>query len=253
MKFCVLLVFLNYLYINSKYLRNLKLSRNEIAYQILVQSAKDTFYQMYNKTVNFNNRSQATYEDKYMKILILIDEYMEDHSPIDELYEYTSFKVKEGKPLISEILEKFPSIISERYLEAFSVKLNVKEKFIALSNMIAAGFNNGEVVIYERTIDNFNQIHYLCIISNDIGNYIGAFEIIQQDKDEGDYKHILESVKNWWDIIKLLLPQVDETLNLISRIVSSFEGLYTKYSKYSKSSSTLFLKNSFLLLLFLFI
>ena len=158
--------------------------------------------------------------------------------------------MKEGKPLISEILEKIPSGLSERYLEVFSVKLNVKEKFIAISNMIAAGFNNGEVAIYERTIDKFNQIHYLCIISDNKGNYIGAFEIIQQDKDEYDYGHIKEEVKKWWDVVLVVLPQVDNALNLVSRIIASFEGLI---SKYSKSSSSLFLKNSFILLLFLFI
>ena len=241
---------MNLLFINSKYLRNLKLSRNQTAYQILTQSAKDTCYQMYNITVNFNNRSQATYEDKSKKILILIDEYIGDHSPIPELDEYTRFEVKEGKPLISEILDKIPLNISEKYLEVFSVKLNVKEQFIAISNMIAAGFNNGEVVIYERTIGKFNQIHYLCIISDNKGNYIGAFEIIQQDKDEKDYGHILKEIKKWWDVILGILPQVDNTLNLVSRIVASFEGLS---SKYSKSSSSLFLKNSFILLLFLFI
>jgi hypothetical protein len=55
MRFYIFLISLNFFFINSKYPRNLKLSRNQEDYEKVAQAAKETFFQIYNITIDFNN------------------------------------------------------------------------------------------------------------------------------------------------------------------------------------------------------
>ena len=252
MKFYILILIINLLYIDSKYpLRNLKLYRNPIVYQKLAQAAKDTVYQVYNITIDFKNRSEAAYEDSSKKIMVVVDEY----SPIiPQGFPNITFNVKNGEPMISKELTDILDTLSlnKKTLKVFFVEYDVKESFKALVNKVAAGFNNGEVYIYELDIEKTHQIRYKCFLSeNEIS--IGAFEIIQQDKDKSDFEHIVESIKKWMEIIKPIIASGAEITENVGKIVSSFVGIWTNVFKAKKENISLFLKSPIILLIYLFI
>lgn len=246
MKYYIFLICLNLLYLNPEYKRDLKLTKNPIYYKELAQAANETFYQLFDLTIKFKNRTEVIIEDESKLLAIIIDE----NDPImPEKYDI-SFDVTEGKPLISDILDLIPDEIMQKnfYLNAFGLKLDIKEQFKIMANMIASGFEDGKVIIYKKvfTDENF-QIRYKCFIKDkESDKYIGAFEIIQQDKDKGDCKKILESIKDWWKLINSFVKEQEETVQAIANIVASIEGIYKIWK-----SSSVFLKNSYIMLVLL--
>ena len=149
--------------------------------------------------------------------------------------------------MISEILDLIPDEIIKKnyYLNTFGLKLDVKENFKILANMISTGFNDGEVMIYKKNFEGkVFQIRYKCFLKEKGSDkYIGAFEIIQQDKDKGDCEKILNTIKDWWKLVNPIVKEHTETVKTIAGIVSSIQGIF--------KSSSIFLKNSYIILVLL--
>ena len=252
MIFYILLISLNFFFINSKYPRNLKLGRNQGAYEKVAQAAKEAFFQIYNITIDFNNRYEVVYEDKNKKLMVVLDEY---YQIVPFGYPNITFLVEDGEPMIQHILREIPDKIAldQKYLEIYDIKCDIKERFRTLANMIAAGWNNSLVLIYEKNFTNICQIRYKCLLmEND--SVIGDFEIIQQDKDEKDDKHIKEKIQEWWNIIKYTITEGSSTTKTVAEIVSHLEGIWKTFKgNNKKEASSLFLKNPFILLIFLLI
>jgi hypothetical protein len=152
-------------------------------------------------------------------------------------------------------LDEIPDKIAldQKYLEIYDIKCDVKESFRTLANMIAAGWKDSLVMIYVKNFTNIYQIRYKCfLIEND--RAIGDFEIIQQDKDEKDDKHIEDSIKEWWEKIKYIITEGSYTIKTVAEIVSHLDGIWKKFEGNKKKvASSLFLKNPFILLIFLLI
>ena len=242
MKYFILFICLNLLYINSEYITDSKFNRNPIYYEKLIQAANETFFQLFDLTVDFKNRTEVILEDESKLLAIFID----DNDPIKpENYENVTFDVIDGKPIISDILDLFSDELIKKnyYMKAFGLKLDIKENFKILANMVASGFNDGTVFIYKKNFtEKMFQIRYKCFIKEkESDKYIGAFEIIQQDKDKGDCEKILKAIKDWWKLVSPLVK--GHELEIIANVVTSIQGIW--------KSSSLFLKNSYIILVLL--
>ena len=107
----------------------------------------------------------------------------------------------------------------------------ILKKNSKLANMIAAGFDYGHVVIYKKKTETFYQTRYKCFIIDSTkkgidGPIVGAFEIIQEDKDDKDT--IEKAHANWWDSIKYFLKEGKEAIELIGGVVISILGVIEK-------------------------
>lgn len=159
--------------------------------------------------------------------MVVLDEYSQI-SP--KGYPNITFAVYNGEPLIESILDEIPDKIAldQKYLEIYDIKCDVKESFRTLANMIAAGWMNSLAKIYVKNFTNIYQIRYKCfLVEND--SIIGDFEIIQQDKDEKDDKHITESIQKWWEIIKYIITEGSSTVKIVAEIVSHLNGIWKTF------------------------
>ena len=206
MKLYILLVLIINL-VNNKIpnLRNVfeRFGRDQSKYEILVKAAQETFYQLYNTTINFANRYDVQINDSIKRIRVYVDEY---DPIIPEVEDNTRFEVINGKPKIDDILKELMILDNDTYkndadLVIFGNKFNVREEFKLLANKIAAGFDNGAVLIYQIQTDSTYQVRYKCFVCNSKcekeEDVYGAFEIIQEDKN--DSKEIVEKSKNWFE------------------------------------------------------
>ena len=228
MKLYVLLVLIINL-VNNKTpnLRNVfeRFGRDQSKYEILVKAAQETFYQLYNTTINFANRYDVQINDSIKRIRVYVDEY---DPIIPEVEDNTLFEVINGKPKIDNILKELMILDNDTYknnadLVIFGNKFNVREEFKLLANKIAAGFDNGAVLIYQIQTDSTYQVRYKCFVCNSKcekeEDVYGAFEIIQEDKN--DSKEIVEKSKNWFEKFENVADKTLKVLKSIGSIVSA--------------------------------
>lgn len=223
----------------SKSLRNLKLTRDEGKYKALIEAANKTVYQLYElKDIDFKDRNTYSFEDKKKKIYIVIDE--NPTLPTDT--KQVKFNISNGVVNMPEL--DYPPELKYG-LEIFGRVCDLQEEFKAIANMIAAGFNNGNVIGYKKDTDKkINQYRLKCFVNSNDGKEQGSFEIVQEDLD--DLTKISNFFEKWYNKIKSIFKVVGPDIESASLWVINFAGIK------NKNSSSSFLKISFLGLLFIF-
>ena len=236
--FTLLVILLSLSLIKGKSLRNLKLTRDESKYKALIQAANKTAYQLYElKDVDFKDRNSYSFRDKKKYIYIVIDE--NPTLPTDKIQ--VKFNISKGVVNMPEL--DYPPELKYG-LEIFGRACDLKEEFKAIANMVAAGYNNGNVIGYKKDTQKVNQYRLKCFVNSEDGKEQGSFEIIQEDLD--DLTKIANFFEKWYNKIKSILKIVGPDIQSASLFVINFAGL-----KNTNSSS--FLEISFLCLLFIFV
>lgn len=243
MKDIIIIVSLFVLVLNaSNNLRNLLLGKDPGKYAVLINAANQTFYQMYNLTLNFRDRYEAMVNDSQKRLRVIVDEYDPLIPPPSP---NVTFKVINGKPQLNDILKNLSNLYEINKtnntdlnsLEIFGNHFNIIEEFKLLSNQIAAGFDYGTVIIYKPTFTVVAQVRYKCFITDRNGVEYGAFEIIQEDKN--DKQEVKDVTENWWNKVEKFadkLKTVKDVIQTVGGIVSSAIGIYetcrNTYDKY---------------------
>ena len=82
-------------------LRNLKLGRDEVKYKALCKVAIQTVYQLFNRTIDFQNRYDAYIQQTDMMLVkVVVDEY----ASYPNYENQTTFQIKNGRPEIPDML-----------------------------------------------------------------------------------------------------------------------------------------------------
>ena len=211
----------NFLFIYSPNLRNLKLERVPERYRILSEAAKKTFYQLFNITIDFKDRNLVVFNDDTKYYKVLIDEY-----PDIPQEKQITFNVENGKVIF--INDSYPT---EYYLKIFGRKYNIEKEYKVIANMIAAGFDNGKVIIYKRNINIFESyITFKCFVNSEEGNEYGAFGISIQDKE--DMLIIEETLESFWDNYKDSIPEIyQDDIKIMAEFVTAIYGIWHEIDK----------------------
>jgi L-rhamnose mutarotase len=240
MKDIIIIVSLFVLVLNaSNNLRNLLLGKDPVKYAVLIDAANQTFYQMYNLTLNFRDRYEAMVNDSQKRLRVIVDEYDPLIPPSSP---NVTFTVLNGKPPLNDILKDLSNLyeINDTDLnsmEIFGNYFNIIEEFKLLSNQIAAGFDYGTVIIYKPTFTVVAQVRYKCFITDKDGVEYGSFEIIQEDKN--DKQEVKEVTESWWNKVEKFadkLKDVKDVIQTVGGVVSSAIGIFeickNAYDKY---------------------
>lgn len=215
----LLLIIFTISLINCLNLRELKLERDKEKYDALVKVAKQTVYQLYNKTIDFNDRNDAYIQKKdVMTIKVVIDEYTDTRPNYTN---QTSFTIVNGKPVLPDL-----EIPKDASFDVYGAK-DLKEEFIAFGNMIAAGyegFNYGEVYIYRKETTYTAQGRFKCFVKSKNGTEYGAFEILQEDIN--DRKDLKDKIENFLRKVGEILSYVSTKVKIVAEFVGSFRGIY---------------------------
>ena len=261
----ILALFLNFICIKSFNLRNLLLGRDNERYAVLIEAAKKSFYQIYNITIDFRDRYEVIVDDDKKRLRVIVDD---EYSPlIPETNSNITFKVVNGEPQLAEILTALKQLDNDAIksvadINIFGNNFNVREEFKNLANMIAAGFDYGEVIIYPLINENTAQVRYKCFITNQAGDEYGSFEIIQEDKN--DKSEVNTQKKSWFDKIKGWIKDSKEVIENVGGVVTAITGIIetckntydklnpktdnkTAYASYIKGSSLVIMSSLALL------
>lgn len=249
MKLLYLVIIYNLVIISPQNLRNLILMKDTEKYNKLVTAATNTFFQIHQLKVDFQDTYFATIEDETKKLTVLIDE----NDPDIPSEEKISFEITNGKPQITDLINKIPdeSQVKDIKMQICDQLVDVKEKFKAIANSISAGLSSGTIYLYKKQGENFSQMRYKCFVKDESGQIIGSFEIMHQDKN--DSSQIVKDQSTWYEKVKTFVKEGTDILNMISGTVANFVGI-AKDIKQMNSNSP-FLKVSLLSLiisLFLF-
>ena len=108
MKDIIIIVSLFVLVLNaSNNLRNLLLGKDPVKYAVLIDAANQTFYQMYNLTLNFRDRYEAMVNDSQKRLRVIVDEYDPLIPPSSP---NVTFTVINGKPQLNDILKDLSNL-----------------------------------------------------------------------------------------------------------------------------------------------
>ena len=219
MKKDLFLIILTLSLTNCLNLRELKLGRDREKYDALVKVAKKTVYQLYNKSIDFNDRNDAYIEQaEVMTIKVVVDEYANTRP---DYQNQTSFTIVNGKPVLPDL-----EIPPEATFQVYGAK-DLKEEFKAFGNMIAAGYEgyeNGEVYIYRKETSYTAQGRFKCFVKSKDGTEYGAFEILQEDIN--DRKDLLSKIENFLRKVGQILSIVDVKVKVVAELIGSFRGIF---------------------------
>lgn len=211
----ILIAIINLILIISKETRNLKLGITPENFKILSDVAKETVYQIYNKTIDFSNgRNDQTIENSRKLFLrVILSEDQETPSEEEKAY----FDINNYSPTI-------PSSISIPKLDFDAFGANdLEEEFKALAENIANKVKNGKFYTYKKNGENAAQTRYRCFVNSDDGSKIGSFEIVQKDKN--DEETIIEKIKSWYNRIKNASITVTNEVKAISELIATWKGI----------------------------
>ena len=173
----------------------------------LVETAVNTFKQLYNITIDFEDRNIVTVNDDIKYYKVLLEEYPNSY---EGLY-FTLIKIENKK--IS-----FADIPSDLYIKIFGRSYNLKEEFESIIYLLAASIDNGEIILYKNDIKKFeSETRYKCYLSQKNEEQKGAFVVSFEDKD--DKLTIEETVETFWNSVVESIP---ERLKVDVRIISEF-------------------------------
>ena len=199
-------------------------------YGKIVKAANFTLYQVFNITIDFNDRYVVEQENEKYFIRVTIDEFPE----IPKEYE-THFNISSGRVTFPEIPYK-PDI----KFEVFEKSLDLETEYKSIANMFAAGIHNGVVYLYKKTLDaKITEIRFKCFVNSESGDTYGSFEISLEDKD--DKKTIIEALENYWKKLESFAEYIKQKLEYISNFIVEIIGFKNKIIKAFSSSASSFI------------
>lgn len=228
----------NFALINCENLRNLILTRIPENYNNLIIAANKTVYQIYSKKIDFEDRNEVVIENSDKMLLkVIIDD---DDPTIPDVENKVRFNITSGKVKIPKI--EYPNLKFEIFGKAY----DLEEEFIAIAKMIAAGYDDGYVILYKKDSEIIAQTRIKCFVKSKDGKEYGSFEIMVEDKN--DYKDIVNKIKKWYKKVKEALLTISNEAKVICEAVGTLYGTIK-----DKKSSSSFMKISSLSLLIIFL
>ena len=187
----------------SHNLRNLILTGDSPKYQQLAEAAKETFYQLYNITIDFKNRNFITYDDNSNYYRIIIDEFDDRKITLED--NRITIKDKEY-PYI-------PPVMANLNFTIFGREYNLYEEYRNFINVIVGVTKNWEVAVaflYKNNVEKefHSYIKYSVFNLNKDGYANGSFSIEFEDKD--DSIEIEDTLYTFWQKNEQYIPQEDK-------------------------------------------
>ena len=182
----------------------------------LVQIANETFYKLYNISLDFKGRNmiEVNEDDRYYKVLI--NEY-----PKYEGIIFTKITIKNSRVFFDDF-----QIFSYLTFNIFGRLFNLKEEFLSIAYLIAPIIKEGIIRIEKSSLDEFDSqiiCKYELIRENEESQ--GAFEIIFEDKE--DRRQILKTLNSFWNTWSSQIPELDKIkAKLISQFVVVTFGIW---------------------------
>ena len=220
-------------------LRNLKLGRDEVKYKALCKVAIQTVYQLFNRTIDFQNRIDAYIQqtDK-MIVKVVVDEY----ATFPNYDNQTTFEIKNGRPEIPDI-----QVPKEASFDVYGAH-DLQEEFRAFGNMVAAGYagyENGNVTIYRKETEFTGQGRFLCFVRDKTGKEFGAFEIFQEDLN--DRKDLVTKIDNFLKKLINIAEIIVGRIRIVGELMGTFRGIYKDLNNIITGKASV-LKVSYILL-----
>ena len=230
-------------FISSIKPRNLKLKREEAKYKALCSVANKTVYQLFNRTIEFNDRYDAYIQQTNMMIVkVVVDEY----ATFPNYENQTTFEIVNGRPIIPDL-----QVPKEASFDVYGAK-DLQEEFKAFGNMIAAGYagyENGNVTVYRKETEFTAQGRFMCFVKDKNGQLIGAFEILQEDLN--DRKDLVTKIDNFLKKLINIAEIIAGRIRIVGELMGTFRGIYKDINNIVLGSSYLQIKIIFMIILLL--
>lgn len=214
--------------IPEKYIRSTRLAAEFVAVAFgirraashrrdkLVQVANETFFQMYDISLDFKGKNMITLneEGKYYKILI-------NENPKYEGEIVTKIKIINSRVFINN----FP-ILTDLTFKLFGREYGLKEEYLSILYLIANTIKDGIIRIEKLNLDKFDsQINYKIELIRENEQSQGGFDIVFEDKD--DKYEIEKTLNSFWETWSKEIPAEDiKDSKLISQFVVTTFGIW---------------------------
>lgn len=137
------LLFLTLSFMSCFPLRNLKFERDDEKYKILCSVANKTIYQLFNRTIDFQDRYDAYIQQTdRMKVKVVVDEY----ATYPNYEKQTSFNITNERAILPNL-----EVPKEASFDIYGAH-DLQEEFKMFGNMVAAGYKgyDGNITIYRK-------------------------------------------------------------------------------------------------------
>ena len=226
--------------IPSEYIKNTRLAAEFVAVTFgirravsnrrekLVQVANETFFQLYNISLDFKGKNMITYNENARYYKVLINEYPD--------YEGAFFKnisIRNSRVFF----EDFP-IFSSLTFQIFGRTFNLKEEFLSIAYLLAPVIKDGCIRIEQLNIDEFeSQINVKFELFRENEESQGGFEVTFEDKD--DRREIIKALNTFWKIWseKIATHDVKDTKLMAQFVITTFGIWHNIQNRYDKITS----------------
>ena len=194
----------------------------------LVQVANETFFQLYNISLDFKGKNMITYNENARYYKVLINEYPD--------YEGAFFKnisIRNSRVFF----EDFP-IFSSLTFQIFGRTFNLKEEFLSIAYLLAPVIKDGCIRIEQLNIDEFeSQINVKFELFRENEESQGGFEVTFEDKD--DRREIIKALNTFWKIWseKIATHDVKDTKLIAQFVITTFGIWHNIQNRYDKITS----------------
>ena len=194
----------------------------------LVQVANETFFQLYNISLDFKGKNMITYNENARYYKVLINEYPD--------YEGAFFKnisIRNSRVFF----EDFP-IFSSLTFQIFGRTFNLKEEFLSIAYLLAPVIKDGCIRIEQLNIDKFeSQINVKFELFRENEESQGGFEVTFEDKD--DRREIIKALNTFWKIWseKIATHDVKDTKLIAQFVITTFGIWHNIQNRYDKITS----------------
>ena len=194
----------------------------------LVQVANETFFQLYNISLDFKGKNMITYNENARYYKVLINEYPD--------YEGAFFKnisIRNSRVFF----EDFP-IFSSLTFQIFGRTFNLKEEFLSIVYLLAPVIKDGCIRIEQLNIDEFeSRINVKFELFRENEESQGGFEVTFEDKD--DRREIIKALNTLWKIWSGEIPthDVKDTKLIAQFVITTFGIWHNIQNRYDKITS----------------
>ena len=213
-------------------INNLALSHNSVdRNEILTNSAKYFFKQLYNLTIDFDDKNIVQHNDDISYYRVIIEEFPKPHEGIY----FTIVLIEDGRFYIPD---GFPSDLT---FSIFGRSYNLKQEYQSILYLFSAPINNGEIQIYKNDINTFEpEVKYKYYVHRKNDENYGLFHVIFEDKD--DKLIIEETLETFWNNNKDKIPQdLSVDVKIAAEFVVTTFGIWhniaNRYDKIVKAAN----------------
>jgi len=183
---------------------------------LLIQKAHETFYQVYNISLESNDKNMVSYNDdsKYYKVMIM------EYPKYEELI-YTNIAIKNGQ-IFLPVIPNFSLLTFELFGRTF----NLREELLSISYLFSPIIEDGIIRIEKLDTEKFDsQITYKCELFRENEETQGGFSITFEDKD--DKNEIENTLNNFWKTwSEHINKQYEEETKLLAQFVVTTFGIW---------------------------